>query len=123
MWVFFIWLLLMLSLQFLRMHLTKRFGIDEEERAGVPVKKFERWNGWVMLATIIIVYIFFFDSLAVFFSWLLGVFVLVCATQIYLEWKYLKGSRKYQASIVYFTTIALTIIAFLSIMRWQTELF
>lgn len=123
MWILFIWLLVIFGLQFLRMYLKKRFGIDKEEQAGVPVKKFERWNGWVMLAAIIVLYVFFLDSHAVFFSLLLGIFVLVCATQIYLEWKYLKGSRKYQASMVYFTITALAIIVFFSVLRWQTEFF
>ncbi|WP_142826718.1 hypothetical protein [Planococcus soli] len=123
MWLLIIWLIVIFGFGFLRMYLKKRFGIDEEERAGVPVKRFERWNGWVMLAAIIVLYIVFIDSLAVFFFWLLSVFLLVCAAQIYLEWKYLKGSRKYQASIVYFTITALVMIIFIAIIRCQTELF
>ena len=123
MWIFFIWLLVIFGLQFLKMYLKKRFGIDKEEQAGVPVKKFERWNGWVMLAAIIVSYVFFNDSLAVFFSWLFGFFVITNAAQIYLEWKYLKESRKYQASTVYFMITALAIIVFIAGVRLQTELF
>lgn len=123
MWLLIIWLSVIFGFGFLRMYLKKRYGIDKEERAGVPVKKFERWNGWLMMGAIIVLFIFSIDSLAVFFFWLVIVFLLVSAAQIYLEWKYLKGSRKYQASIVYFTITALAMIIFIAIIRWQTELF
>lgn len=123
MWLLVIWLIVIFGLQFLRMYVTRQFGIDKEERKGVPVKKFERWNGWLMLAAIIVLFTIFKDSLIEFFFWLFGMFCLVCTAQIYLEWKYLKESRKYQASIVYFMITALTIIVFFATVRWQTGLF
>ena len=117
--ILIIWLAIIFGFGFLRMFLKKRFGIDEEERAGVQIRRFERWNGWVMLAAIIVLFILFPDSLEVFFFWLMIVFLIVNAVQVFLEWKYLKGSRKYQVSLIYFAITALAVILFISFVGWQ----
>lgn len=122
MWILIAWLSVIFGFGFLRWFLGKRFGIDQEERAGIPVKRFERWNGWVMMAAIIVLFIFLADSLEVFFFWVFGIFSVVNAAQIYLEWKCLKGSRKYQASIIYFTIAALSMVILITMIKFQTEL-
>lgn len=121
--ILLLWLAIIIGFGFVRLFLRKSFGIDQEERAGIPVKKFERWNGWVMMAAILVLIILFADSLEVFLVWVFVIFLIVNAAQIFLEWKYLKGSRKYQASIIYFTITALAIIIFITIARSQTALF
>lgn len=117
--VLIIWLAIIFGFGFLRMFLRKRFGIAEEERAGINVRRFERWNGWVMLAGIIVLFSIFPDSLEVFFSWLLIIFLIVNGVQVFLEWKYLKGSRKCQASLIYFAITAVAVVLFISIVSWQ----
>lgn len=117
--ILIIWLAIIFGFGFLRMFLRKRFGIAEEERAGINVRRFERWNGWVMLAGIIVLFSMFPDSLEVFFSWLLIIFLIVNGVQVFLEWKYLKGSRKYQASLIYFAITAVAVVLFISIVSWQ----
>ncbi|WP_239457184.1 hypothetical protein [Planococcus versutus] len=52
--IWIIWLLIIFGFHFLRIFLKKRFEIDKEEQAGVPVQKFERWNNWLMIVAIII---------------------------------------------------------------------
>lgn len=114
------WLVFIFGFGFLRVFLRKRFGIDQEEQAGIPVKRFERWNGWVMTTAIIVSAIFLMDSLEVFIFLVMGIFLIGSGGQVYLEWKYLRGSRKYQASIVYFTVTALALIIFITFIRLQT---
>ncbi|TWT06538.1 DUF4181 domain-containing protein [Planococcus sp. CPCC 101016] len=114
------WLVFIFGFGFLRVFLRKRFGIDQEEQAGVPVKRFERWNGAVMTIVIITAAIFLVGSLEVFFFSVFWIFFIGSGVQIYLEWKYLRGSRKYQASIVYFTVTALALIIFITFVRLQT---
>ncbi|WP_298830897.1 DUF4181 domain-containing protein [uncultured Planococcus sp.] len=117
--VLLIWLAIIFGFGFLRIFLRKRFGIDEEERAGIQVRRFERWNGWVMLGAIIVLFMLLPDSLEVFFSWLMIVFLIVNGVQVFLEWKYLQESRKYQVSLIYFAITVLAVVLFISYVGWQ----
>ncbi|EGA90785.1 hypothetical protein GPDM_03265 [Planococcus donghaensis MPA1U2] len=113
--VFFLWFVIIIGLAFLRMFLKKRFGINQEEQAGIPVKKFERWNNWLMILAVIVLAVNMQDSLEVFFFWIFVIFFVGNATQIFLEWKYLKGSRKYQVSLINSVLSGLTIIIFITV--------
>ncbi|ANU22063.1 DUF4181 domain-containing protein [Planococcus donghaensis] len=113
--VFFLWFVIIIGFAFLRMFLKKRFGIDQEEQAGIPVKKFERWNNWLMILAIIVLAVNMQDSLELFFFWIFVIFFVGNATQISLEWKYLKGSRKYQVSLINSVLSGLAIIIFITV--------
>lgn len=117
----FIWLLVIFGFHFLRMFLKKRFGIDKEIQAGVPVNKFERWNGLLTVATVIAIALVFQGSLERVFFWLFLVFFVGSVAQIFLEWKYLKGSRKYQVSLLYFSIVAVTLVVFIKIVSSQVS--
>ncbi|EIM05527.1 hypothetical protein A1A1_15668 [Planococcus antarcticus DSM 14505] len=117
----FIWLLVIFGFHFFRMFLKKRFGIDKEAQAGVPVNKFERWNGWLTVAAIIALAIVIQGSLEKFAFWLFLIFFMGSVAQIYLEWKYLKGSRKYQVSLLYFSVVAVALVVFIKIVSSQVS--
>lgn len=111
--IFFIWLIVIIGFSLLNKFLKKRFGIDQEEQAGIPVKKFERWNNWLLIVAIIVLWFNLHASLESFFFWLIVILVIGNSVQIYLEWKYLKGSRKYQLSLINSTLGALAIMIIL----------
>ncbi|ANU14392.1 hypothetical protein B481_2448 [Planococcus halocryophilus Or1] len=113
--VFFLWFVIIIGFAFLRMFLKKRFGINQEEQAGIPVKKFERWNNWLMILAIIVLAVNMQNSLESFFFWIFMIFFVGNATQIFLEWKYLKGSRKYQVSLINSMLGGLAIIIFITV--------
>ncbi|MDJ0333163.1 DUF4181 domain-containing protein [Planococcus sp. S3-L1] len=117
----FVWLVVIFGFHFLRIFLKKRFGIDKEAQAGVPVKRFERWNGLLTVAAIIAIALMFQGSLERFFFWLFFIFFVGSAMQIILEWKYLKGSRKYQASLLYFSIVAVTLVVFMTMAFLQVS--
>jgi|GEM_PF-4545916 len=117
--VFFLWFIIIIGFAFLRMFLKKRFGIDKEEQAGIPVKKFERGNNWLMIVAIIVLAVNMQNSLESFFFWIFMIFFVGNATQIFLEWKYLKGSRKYQVSLINSMLGGLAIIIFITVASTQ----
>ncbi|MGE6370231.1 DUF4181 domain-containing protein [Planococcus kocurii] len=117
----FVWLVVIFGFHFLRIFLKKRFGIDKELHAGVPVNKFERWNGLLTVAAIIAIALMFQGSLERFFFWVFCIFFVGSAMQIILEWKYLKGSRKYQASLLYFSIVAVTLVVFMTLASLQVS--
>ena len=117
--VFFIWFVIIIGFGFLRSFLKKRFGIDKEEQAGIPVKKFERWNSWIVIPAIIILGVNMQDSLERFLFWLFMMLIVGSALQIYLEWKFLKGSRKYQMSLMNSVLGGIAIIIFITLAATQ----
>lgn len=117
--IFIIWFLVILGIGMLRFFLKKRFAIDREEQAGIPVRRFERWSGTVMVSVVILLILFSEKPPEQLFSWILFVFLAVNAGQVFLEWKFLKKSRKYQMSIVYFAVMALALFVFIATVSWQ----
>ncbi|MDN7227386.1 DUF4181 domain-containing protein [Planococcus sp. N064] len=114
-----IWFVLVFGFSFLKSFLKKRFAIEQEERSGIPVRRFERWTAAVMMIAIIMLILFFVDAPEPFFFWVFIIFLTVNTAQVFLEWKFLKGSRKYQMSFVYFTATALALLVFIATIRWQ----
>ncbi len=95
----------------LRFFVKKRLGLDQEQKAGVLVKKYEYWNSAISVAVIIVLVIFLQNTLDKLIYSVMGVFVLGNLIQIALEWKFLKNSRKYLMSIFDFLFLSIWIVA------------
>ncbi|AIY06753.1 hypothetical protein Plano_2788 [Planococcus sp. PAMC 21323] len=105
------WFFAIIGYAVLRNLIKKKLGIDKEEKAGVRVKKFEFWNSGISVSIIIVLILVFYNSLSVLLISATAVFVVGNTVQIFLEWKYLKGSRKYVLSFVDFAFLAIWMIA------------
>ncbi|QKX51075.1 hypothetical protein HF394_11025 [Planococcus glaciei] len=114
-----IWFVLAFGFSFLKSFLKKRFAIEQEERSGIPVRRFERWTAAVMVIAITMLILFFVDVPETFFFWVFIVFLTVNTAQVFSKWKLLESSRKYQMSFVYFTVTALALLVFIATIRWQ----
>lgn len=95
----------------LRFFVKKRLGFDQEQKAGVLVKKYEYWNSAISVAVIVVLAIFLQDTLNVLIYAVTGVVIIGSVVQIALEWKFLKNSRKYLMSIFDFLFLSIWIVA------------
>lgn len=81
---------------------NKWFAIDEKVLQSEAAKKINRWSS-VALAIALIVFLFFRKQLQGEYDYILelaAVVKVIFGIQSYFEWKLLKGSKKYQMTLV-----------------------
>ncbi|MCH4825328.1 DUF4181 domain-containing protein [Planococcus halocryophilus] len=111
--------LVIMGIAVLRHRIKKHLGIDKEEKTGIRIKKFEFWNSGVSVSIMIGLILVFYNSFSILIVSAIAVFVVGHTIQIFLEWKYLKGSRKYLLSFVDFTFLAIWMIAIYMVIYLQ----
>lgn len=114
-----IWFVLVFGFSFLKSFLKKRFAIDQEERSGIPVRRFERWTAAVTMIAIVMLILFFIEAPEPFFYWVFIIFLTVNTAPDFLGWKFREYLWKYQMSLVYFTITALALFIFIATISWQ----
>lgn len=89
------------------------FAIDEKVLKSAPAKKISRWSS-IALISAWIVFLFFRRQLQGEYDYLLqfaAIVTLIFVIQSYFEWKLLKGSKKYQMTLVTYGIVFLVIFA------------
>ena len=94
--------------------IKKWFAIDEEVLESAPAKKIERWTRWTTVIALIGLFPLVNQDFDAYIFWLLLVLTTVTAVEAFFEWKLLKGSRKYQMTLVSYVFGMLWIITMLS---------
>lgn len=87
------------------------FAIDEKVLQSAPAKKISRWSN-IALISAWIVFLFFRRQLQGEYDYLLELAVvvtLIFMIQSYFEWKLLKGSKKYQMTLVTYGIVFLVV--------------
>lgn len=95
--------------------IKKWFAIDEEVLESAPAKKIEGWTRWTTVVVLLCLFPLVNQDFDAYIFWLLLVLTAITAVEVFVEWKLLKGSRKYQMTIVSYVFGMLLIIAMLSL--------
>ena len=95
--------------------IKKWFAIDEEVLQSAPAKKIESWSRWITVIALLCLFPIVNQDMDAYIFWLLSVLTAITAVEIYFEWKLLKGSRKYQMTMVSYVLGLLVIFAILSL--------
>ena len=94
--------------------IKKWFAIDEEVLESAPAKKIESWIRWTTVVALLCLFPLVDQDFDAYIFWLLIVLTAITAVEAFFEWKLLKGSRKYQMTIVSYVFGMLLIITMLS---------
>ena len=89
------------------------FAIDEKVLQSAPAKKISRWSSFA-LAIALVVFLYFRKQLQGEYDYLLELAAVVTAIfviQSYFKWKLLKGSKKYQMTLVTLGLVFLVIFS------------
>ena len=94
--------------------IRKWFAIDEEVLKSAPAKKIESWTRWTTVFALLCLFPLVDQDFDAYIFWLLLVLTTITAVEAFFEWKLLKGSRKYQMTLVSYVFGMLLIITMLS---------
>ena len=95
--------------------IKKWFAIDEAVLESAPAKKIESWSRWITVIALLCLFPLVDQDFDAYIFWLLLVLTAITAVEVFFEWKLLKGSRKYQMTIVSYIFGMLLIITMLSL--------
>lgn len=115
----FLWLILFLAgiigISFVFDRLIKKwFAIDEEVLESASAKKIESWTRWTTVIALLCLFPLVDQDFDAYIFWLLMVLTTITTVEAFFEWKLLKGSRKYQMTLVSYVFGMLWIITMLS---------
>lgn len=104
-------------LYILEKQLKKWFAIEREVLESETAKKIERWNRWTFGVVQVLLIPLMFQNDEVYIYWMIIIFTAITAITVYVEWRLLKGTRKYQLSLATYGLFMFAILAMLSL--WE----
>lgn len=100
---------------FLERLIQKWFAIDQEVLESAPAKKIKAWSKGAMIVALLILYPMMIQGGDAYIFWLIAFLTAITAVEVFFEWKLLRGSRKYQMTLVSYALAMLTVLIMLSI--------
>ena len=95
----------------------KGFAIDERVLQSVPAEKIRRGSKWAMSVGLLMLFpVMLLHGADAFFIGLMVIFTAVAGVKVYFEWKLLKGSKKYQMTLV---TYGLSMVFLFAVMGFS----
>ena len=99
---YFLWFNAAMLVLFILEGLNRKwFAIDEGVLQSVPAEKIARGSKWAMSVGLLMLFPVMLKQCAgAFYIGVMGIFTAVAGVKVYFEWKLLKGSKKYQMTLV-----------------------
>lgn len=90
--------------------INKLFGVEKKKISETPGKKIDRWGRGIILAIFLCGLPFVIEAEVYVIKWFwISYFIILMGFQLILEWKYLRTSNQYVATLI-FLLVGLVII-------------
>lgn len=99
---YFLWFNAAMLVLFILEGLNRKwFAIDERVLESKPAKKIDLWSNRALSFLLLpILLIMLLEGAGAYVFWLSAFFTMLMGVKVYFEWKLLKGSKKYQMTLV-----------------------
>ncbi|ALS77452.1 hypothetical protein AUO94_01810 [Planococcus kocurii] len=106
---------LLLFIGFLLQRIEKKHGVD---RKAAPVKKIERWVGWILVTSLIVLILLSINEVTINYINVLLFFGIVALFQAVLEWGYVRNTQRSVISLVLNLVFVLSLVGLVEVVKW-----